>query len=73
MHQLIILYLIHSHSSDVLFDGNIKADVEKIKEHQTLKKVLGKIDYDGYLSIEMKNQNDISKVQKAVLYLKENF
>ena len=47
--------------------------VEKIKEHQTLKKVLGKIDYDGYLSIEMKNQNDINKVQKAVLYLKENF
>jgi sugar phosphate isomerase/epimerase len=47
--------------------------VEKIKEHGTLKKVLGKIDYDGYLSIEMKNQNDISKVQKAVLYLKENF
>ena len=47
--------------------------VEKIKEHDTLKKVLGKIDYDGYLSIEMKNQNDINKVQKAVLYLKENF
>ena len=47
--------------------------VEKIKEHSTLKKVLNKIDYDGYLSIEMKNQNDISKVQKSVLYLKENF
>ena len=47
--------------------------VEKIKEHSTLKKVLNKIDYDGYLSIEMKNQNDIRKVQKSVLYLKENF
>lgn len=47
--------------------------VEKIKEHSTLKKVLGKIDYDGYLSIEMKNQNDIRKVQQSVLYLKENF
>lgn len=47
--------------------------VEKIKEHSTLKKVLNKIDYDGYLSIEMKNQNDIAKVQQAVLYLKENF
>ena len=30
--------------------------VQKIKEHATLKKVLDKIDYDGYLSIEMKNQ-----------------
>ena len=47
--------------------------VQKIKEHATLKKVLEKIDYNGYLSIEMKNQNDIEKVQKAVLYLKENF
>ncbi len=47
--------------------------VEKHKQHETLKKVLDKIDYDGYLSIEMKNQNDINKVQKAVLYLKENF
>lgn len=47
--------------------------VEKIKEHSTLKKVLDKIDYDGYLSIEMKNQNDINKVKQAVLYLKENF
>lgn len=47
--------------------------VQKIKEHATLKKVLDKIDYDGYLSIEMKNQNDMAKVQKAVLYLKENF
>ena len=49
------------------------AYVEKIKEHTTLKKVLDKIDYDGYLSIEMGNQNDIAKVQKSVLYLKENF
>ena len=47
--------------------------VGKIKEHATLKKVLDKIDYDGYLSIEMKNQNDIRKVQQSVLYLKENF
>ena len=47
--------------------------VEKIKEHSTLKKVLDKIDYDGYLSIEMKNPNDLEKVKKAVLYLKENF
>ena len=43
------------------------------KEYTTLKKVLSKIEYDGYLSIEMKNQNDIEKVKQAVLYLKEAF
>lgn len=43
------------------------------KEYSTLKKVLGKIEYEGYISIEMKNQNDIEKVKKAVLYLKEAF
>lgn len=47
--------------------------VEKAPAHETLKKVLEKIDYQGYLSIEMKNQNDIEKVKKAVAYLKENF
>ncbi|MEG0091075.1 MAG: sugar phosphate isomerase/epimerase family protein [Oscillospiraceae bacterium] len=47
--------------------------VEKIPEHGTLKKVLDKIDYGDYLSIEMKNQQDIEKVKKAILYLKENF
>ena len=47
--------------------------VERVGEHRTLKKILDKIDYDGYLSIEMKNQQDIGKVQKSVLYLKENF
>ena len=47
--------------------------VEKIKEHGTLKKVLGKIDYDGYLSIEMGNVGDTEKVKQAVIYLKENF
>ncbi len=43
------------------------------KEYSTLKKVLGKIEYDGYISIEMKNQNDIEKVKQAVLYMKEAF
>ena len=47
--------------------------VEKIKEHSTLKKVLNKIDYDGYLSIEMGTVGDINKVKQAVMYLKENF
>ena len=30
-------------------------------------------EYDGYLSIEMKNQKDIEKVKQAVLFLKEAF
>ena len=42
-------------------------------EHLTLKKVLEKIDYDKFLSIEMKNQNDIEKVKQAVFYIKEAF
>ena len=42
-------------------------------EYKTLKKVLSKIDYEGYLSIEMKNQGDIEKVKQAILYLKEAF
>ncbi len=47
--------------------------VEKREEHKTLKKVFDKIGYQGYLSIEMKNQNDIEKVKKSVLYMKEMF
>ena len=43
------------------------------REYTTLAKVLGKIDYEGYLSIEMKNQGDIEKVKQAVLYMKEAF
>ena len=42
-------------------------------EHETLKKVLEKIDYDRFLSIEMKNLNDIKKVKQTVLYTKEMF
>lgn len=41
--------------------------------HKTLKKVLDKIDYDGYLSIEMKNQNSFEKIKDAVCYMKETF
>lgn len=47
--------------------------INQCEEYKTLKKVLSKIDYDKYLSVEMKNFNDINKVKKAVLYLKENF
>lgn len=47
--------------------------VEKTSQHATLKKVLDKIDYNGFLSVEMKNQNDIEKVKNTVRYLKEAF
>lgn len=49
------------------------AYISQCAEYKTLKKVLSKIDYEGYLSIEMGNQNDIEKVKQAVLFLKEAF
>ena len=42
-------------------------------EYKTLKKVLSKIEYDGFISVEMGNCNDIEKVKQAVMYLKEAF
>ncbi len=47
--------------------------IKKCTEYATLKKVLGKIDYDGFISVEMKNQNDTEKVKQAVLLMKEVF
>ncbi len=47
--------------------------VNKKDEHDTLKKVLSKIDYKNYLSIEMKNQNNLQSVKNSVLYMKEAF
>lgn len=47
--------------------------IEPCTEYKTLKKVLGKIDYDGYISIEMKNQGDLEKVIQAIKYVKGAF
>lgn len=47
--------------------------VSENSEHKTLKKVLDKIDYDKFISIEMKNQGDTEKVKQAVIYMKEAF
>ncbi len=47
--------------------------IQQCTEYKTLKKVLSKIDYDGYISIEMGNQKDIEKVKQAVLFLKGAF
>ena len=49
------------------------AVISQCTEYKTLKKVLSKIDYDGYLSVEMGNCNDIEKVKQAVIFLKEVF
>ena len=49
------------------------AVIQQCTEYKTLKKVLFKIDYEGYLSVEMGNCNDIEKVKQAVMFLKEAF
>ena len=49
------------------------AVIQQCTEYKTLKKVLSKIEYDGYLSVEMANPGDIETVKKAVMFLKEAF
>ena len=49
------------------------AVIEPCREYRTLKKVLGKTDYDGYISIEMKNTGDLQTVVEKVRWLKEFF
>ena len=49
------------------------AVIQQCSEYKTLKKVLSKIDYEGYLSVEMGNCNDIETVKQAVMFLKEAF
>ena len=49
------------------------AVIEPCREYRTLKKVLAKTDYDGYISIEMKNTGDLQTVVEKVRWLKEFF
>ena len=49
------------------------AVIEPCREYRTLKKVLAKTDYDGYISIEMKNTGDLQTVVDKVKWLKEFF
>ena len=49
------------------------APIQQCAEYKTLKKVLSKIDYDGYLSVEMGNTGDVEKAKQAVIFLKEVF
>lgn len=47
--------------------------IKDCQEYKTLRKVLNKIDYDKYISVEMKNQGDFEKTKQAVLFMKEAF
>lgn len=47
--------------------------IEECEEYRTLRKVLGKIDYSGYISVEMKNTGDIQAAKDAVIFVKEFF
>lgn len=47
--------------------------VAMCEEYKTLRKVLGKTEYEGYISVEMKNTGDIQLVKDKVLWLKKSF
>ena len=47
--------------------------IEDCEEYRTLKKVLGKIDYDRYLSVEMRNTGDVRAAKRAGAFMKEHF
>lgn len=47
--------------------------VKEREEHKGLADNLRKLDYDKYISIEMKNTGDMEKVRKVIEYVKEIF
>jgi hypothetical protein len=47
--------------------------IEKRNLHLKLSDVLRKASYDKYISIEMKNLNDIKLVKETIIYTKEIF
>ena len=47
--------------------------VKRREEHKVLADNLRKLDYDKYVSIEMKNTGDMEKVRKVIEYVKEIF
>ncbi len=58
----------HIHISEPNLESIQKRDM-----HNKLKNILNKNNYDKYISIEMKNQNDIEKVKDVVNYVKGVF
>ena len=61
-------YINHIHISEPNLDKIIKRDI-----HRQLKEILNDIDYKGYVSIEMKNHNDIRNVKDTIRYVKDVF
>lgn len=49
------------------------APISRCEEYSTLKKVLGKIDYDKYISLEMKNTGDAGTAKQSIILLKRLF
>ena len=47
--------------------------VKEREEHKVLANNLRKLNYDKYVSIEMKNTGDMDKVRKVIEYVKEIF
>ncbi len=58
----------HVHISEPGLDVIKKRDI-----HIELSRLLKRIDYSGYISIEMKNTNSIAEVKRAIKYLFELF
>lgn len=58
----------HIHISEV----NLRP-IEKRDIHRQLSKILSEVGYRGFVSIEMKNTNDICKLQSAITYVQEVF
>lgn len=48
-------------------------EIEQRKEHKILSSILKEQNYNKYISIEMKNLNDIQKVKDILLYVKNIF
>lgn len=63
-----IEYINHVHISEPYLNK-----IEKRKEHKILATILKKHKYNKYISIEMKNLNNIQKVKDALLYVKNIF
>ena len=49
------------------------AKIEKRKEHQELSEILKEVNYDKYISIEMKRTEKIEEVKETIQYVSEIF
>lgn len=63
-----IEYINHVHISEPYLN-----EIEKRKEHKILATILKEYKYNKYISVEMKNLNNIQKVKDVLLYVKDIF